>query len=157
MVSKGEEFPESMGGCSSVVWFIDGVQLRRFPYGLPNVPSLSVLPWKKSSLVFSRARMKAIAQSLCSVLKDNPVQNPVRVLAYIFSCSPLLCFGIQAPSWRPWREQVRTPCECGSQKGERFFAPLGLYYFGFRMDQVPIQKNQPTCQASADFGWSYTS
>ena len=31
-VSKGKEFPETrVGGCDSVEWFIDDVQLRGFP------------------------------------------------------------------------------------------------------------------------------
>ena len=122
-----------------MVWFINDVQLRGFPYGLPNVPSLFVLPWKKSNLLFIRARMKVMVQSLCSVLKDGPVQHPVSVLACVFSCSPLLCFGIQPPSWRPWREQVDAPCECGSHKGESLF-PWDYISLGLGWTRCPFKR-----------------
>ena len=88
-------------GCGSVVWFIDDVQLRTFPSWCPNIPSLFVLPYKRSNLVFNKARIKATAQSLCYMFKYSPVQCQASLVC-VSSCSPLLCCGIQPPSWRPW-------------------------------------------------------
>lgn len=42
--------------------------LREFSSQVP-------LPWKKSHLVISRARIRATAQSFCSTLKSSPVQH----------------------------------------------------------------------------------
>ena len=100
----------------------DDVQLRSFPAWLPSVPSPSVSPWKMSNRVFSRARMKAPAQSSCSIFKSSPVQHLASV-ACVSYYSPLLCCGIQAPSWRPWREQMRAPCKCGSRAREPLHSP----------------------------------
>ena len=36
---------------------------------VPNVPSLSVLLWKKSNFVFNRARNRVNAQRSCAILK----------------------------------------------------------------------------------------
>ena len=132
----GKEFPEPWtGGCGSVGWFIDDVQLRRFSSWLPNVPSSSFLPWTTSNLVSRRARVKATAQSFCSLLKYSPAQY-LASLACDYSYGPLLCFGIQAPSlleamghvaakatW-PWREQVCVLLKCRSWASEReLFSP----------------------------------
>lgn len=61
-------------------------KIKEFP---SKVPSPSVSPWKKSNTVFGRARTKAIAQSIHSILNhQSPVQNMAR-LACVPSCSPL--------------------------------------------------------------------
>ena len=75
----------------------------------------------------------------------------------------------QAPSWRPvghvaakttWREQVSTPCECGSparggeREREREQERVSAFLFpwdynqelGFGLDKVLSQKNQSTSQ-----------
>ena len=62
--------------------------------------------------------MKATAQSLCSVLKYSPFHHLIS-MACVSNCSPLLCFGIQAPSWRPWKDQVYAPCNYASQVREQ--------------------------------------
>ena len=80
------------------VWFIDDAQLRGFHSWLPNIPSLFFSPWKKSSLVFSRAKMKVTAPSSCSILKYSPVWHPAG-LKCVSSCSPWLCCGIHPPFW----------------------------------------------------------
>lgn len=54
-----QEFPEApMGGWAFMETFIDDVKLREFS---SKVPSPSVSPWKKSSLVFNRTRNKVTA------------------------------------------------------------------------------------------------
>lgn len=40
-------------------------------------PISSASPWKQSDLVFSRARVKATAQTFCSTPKSRPAQHPV--------------------------------------------------------------------------------
>lgn len=58
------------------------------PCLLFKVPFPSVLPWKKSSLAFSRARIKILLQSLCSIFKHSPLQD-LASLVCVPSCSPL--------------------------------------------------------------------
>ncbi|KAF6099823.1 hypothetical protein HJG60_011554 [Phyllostomus discolor] len=49
VVSKGKEFPETLtGGCGSVVWFTDNVQLWGFPSCPPSLSSLSIFSHGKS-------------------------------------------------------------------------------------------------------------
>lgn len=42
--------------------FIDDIKLRGFP---SKAPSLSISPWKKSNIIYSRAKLKATAQNFC--------------------------------------------------------------------------------------------
>ena len=155
VVSKGKEFTEThMGKCGSVVWFIDDVQLRGFPSLLPNVPSTSVWPWKKFNVVFSRPRLKATSQSLCSILKYSPIQHPAS-LACVPSCSPLLCLGhwgslletighMTAKAMWLLREQVSTLCKCRIWARERasFFLCVYNQELGFGTDQVLTQNGK---------------
>ena len=116
---KKKEFPETcMGGM--VYWCCT---IKRVPLLTSQCFTSAISPWKNTNLVFSWARMKSAAQTLCSILKYPPVQH-LASLACVSSCSPLLCFSIQAPSWRPWahvaakstwpwKEQICTPCVCG--------------------------------------------
>lgn len=53
-----------MGGWDVVETFIDEVRLREF---LSKFPSLSVSPWKKSNLFFSRATINVTTQNVCSI------------------------------------------------------------------------------------------
>lgn len=64
--------------------FID-VKLRGF---CSKVLSPFILLWKKSNHVFSRAKIKAIAQNFCSTLKSNTVQH-LTSSACVPSCIPL--------------------------------------------------------------------
>lgn len=54
-----------VGGWGFIESFMDDVKLRGFP------------PWRKSNLVFSRARIKATAYSFCCIVKYSSVQHPV--------------------------------------------------------------------------------
>lgn len=42
--------------------FMADVKIRGFP---SKAPSLSISPWKKSNLIYSRAKIKATAQNFC--------------------------------------------------------------------------------------------
>ena len=72
-ISQGKELSEThTGEWGSVVWFTDDAQL--------GVSPLTSQWWgnhamEKSNLGFGRARMKATAQSLCSILKSSPVPH----------------------------------------------------------------------------------
>ena len=105
MLSVGEKFLQyhkemnfprgaRCGGLGSVVNFTNDVKCRGFRSWLSNVPPLLRLPWKKSNLVFSRARIRATAESFSSVLKSSPIE-----LLASLACSPLLCCGIEGPFW----------------------------------------------------------
>ena len=90
-----------------MVWFIDdvvkGVSLLTSQCPI-SVPSL----WKNSSLAFHGARMKATAQSSCSILNYSPVQRPVSLVC-VSSSSLLPRFSIQAASGRPWAMRSLRP------------------------------------------------
>ncbi|KAK1339730.1 hypothetical protein QTO34_018285 [Cnephaeus nilssonii] len=43
---------------------------------LALIKTSTLKSWKKSNIVFSRARIKATTQNFCSILKSSPVQHP---------------------------------------------------------------------------------
>ena len=47
-----------------------------------NVPSLSILPWKKSNCLLSKAKTKVKTQSFCFILKLSSFG------AYVVCCGP---------------------------------------------------------------------
>lgn len=97
-VPWGKEFPDSQtAGWDFVESFMDGVKLRGFP---SKVSSLSVVPWKKSNLVFNRVRIEGTAKSFCPTLKFSPVQ-----LLASLACDPTfrqLHMGSKWPWARPY-------------------------------------------------------
>lgn len=102
-VSKGKAFPETCtGGCGPVVRCIDGA------------PSPSASLWKKSSLQQGQGEGCLPELVLPVEVQSRPAAAS---LACAPSCGPLLGFGIQAPSWRPWREQEHL--QWGSGEGRR--------------------------------------
>lgn len=112
-------FPEaSRGGWGLMESSMDYAKSRGF---LSKVSFLSILPWKKSNLMFSRARIKATANSFCSILKYSPILN-LASLACIPSCSSQLWVRVAGP-WPCsclklhgyWERRGEHIGECGSQ------------------------------------------
>ena len=94
---------------------------------LPCVPFPSVLPWKKSNHVFSKARTKASVQSSCAMLRlvQFSLSHHPASLACVPGCNtspklpPGAWVGVHAAvgyaaakaTW-PWRENVECRGEC---------------------------------------------
>ena len=151
--SLKEEFPEThMGSWGSVLWFTDYVKLRGFPSRPPNSPSPSSHHGKGPELSSGGPGWSHCPESLLHIKAQS---SPASAhLVCIPSCSPLLCFGNQAPSRRPratrpwpWSEQVCALCRCCRlvEREHLTLFPGGyIWELGVGMDRVLSQNDQST-------------
>ena len=138
-----------MGLCGMVHWCCT---IKGVPPLDSQCPISICLTIEKIQSCLQSGRMKATAQSLCSILKSRPVQHPASLVC-VSSCCPLLCFGIQAPSGGPRATWLLRPhghgenkgmhCESAGHEQERTsLCSWGCNWeLGFGMDQVLSQIN----------------
>lgn len=70
---------ESMGhgGAARFIW---DPKVKGVPFWVPSVPSSSLLLWKKSNLVCTKANPKASLRNFCLILELSPLGPPRSVL-----------------------------------------------------------------------------
>lgn len=156
VVSWGKEFPEThMGGWGSMAKFADDMKLRGVPSWFSYVPPLFISPLKRSNLVLSRARIKAISQFLLHVkVQSSPIFSKFSVCFQLQSIVVLWYSGsywsLHVESTWPWARQLLGPRghgenrwghsgSAGHQVRERkILCSLGIILAWLGKDQKPF-------------------
>ena len=126
---------QCVGDCG-VARFIR-IKIEGCPW-ISNVSSLSILPQKKTNLVFIKTKTKASVQCPCFILKLGPSEPMWSVEALVAA----------RPPWLRWREPARERAELiFPGKREKVLCSLGLQYLRLGKDQELFQDNQSTSQA----------
>ena len=157
-----------MGRWGSVVQFMDDVKLKGFPSWLPNAPSPSTSPWKRSRLGFNRAGMKATDQRFCSILKfsSSPASSYLTRCFYLQSIlkgTPGACWSLRVElhgygpcdCWDHMAMERTGKCtvrvQVRSQRGRELLCSSGVILVWDWNGPVPFSKEPITSQISVGF------